>query len=73
MSNSELLKFADDNTICAAENTIKELIRTLDKESQAALDWFVSNDTIVTPDKFQAIVVKRNNKMKGSYPININQ
>ena len=52
---------------------MKELIRTLDKESQAALDWFVSNDTIVTPDKFQAIVVKRNNKMKGSYPININQ
>ena len=28
---------------------------------------------IVNPDKFQAVVVKRNNKMKDSYPLNINQ
>ena len=28
---------------------------------------------IVNPDKFQAIVVKRNNKMKDSYFLNINQ
>ena len=28
---------------------------------------------IVNPDKFQRIVVKRNNKMKDSYPLNINQ
>ena len=25
---------------------------------QAATDWFVSNEMIVNPDKFQAIVVK---------------
>ena len=28
---------------------------------------------IVNPDKFQAIVVKENNKMKDSYRLNINQ
>ena len=28
---------------------------------------------IVNPDKFQANVVKRNNKMKVSYSLNINQ
>ena len=28
---------------------------------------------IVNPDKFQAIVIKRNNKMKDSYSLNINQ
>ena len=28
---------------------------------------------IVNPDKFQAFVVKRNNKMKDSYSLNINQ
>ena len=38
ISNSELLNFADDNPICAAENTIEELINALEKESQAALD-----------------------------------
>ena len=62
--NSELPNFADDNAISAAENTIEELISTLEKEIQAAIDWFVSNEMIVNPDKFQAIVVKRNNKMK---------
>ena len=73
ISNSELLNFADDNTVSAAENTIEGLISTLEKESQAAIDWFVSNEMIVNPDKFQAIVVKRNNKMKDSYSLNINQ
>ena len=73
ISNSELLNFADDNTISAAENTIEELISTLEKESQAAIDWFVLNEMIVNPDKFQAIVVKRNNKMKDSYSLNTNQ
>ena len=72
ISNSELLSFVD-NTIGTAENTIEELISTLEKESQAAIDWFVSNEMIVNPDKFQAIVVKRNNKMKDSYSLNINQ
>ena len=73
ISNSELLNFADDNTISAAENTIEELISTLEKESQAAIDWFVSNEMVANPVKFQAFVVKRNNEMKDSYSLNINQ
>ena len=73
ISNSELLNFADDNTISAAANTIAELISTLEKESQAAIDWFVSNKMVVNPNKFHAIVVKRNSKMKDSYSLNINQ
>ena len=73
ISNSELHNFADDNTISEAENTIEELIRTLEKESQAATDWFVPNEMIVNLDKFQTIVVKGNNKMKDSYSLNINQ
>ena len=72
ISNSELLNFADDNTISAAENTIEELISTLEKESQAAIDWFVSNEMIVNPDKFRVIIVKRKNKMRDSYSLNIN-
>ena len=52
---------------------INDLISTLEIESQAAIDWFVSNETIVNLDTFQVIVVKRNNKMKDSYSLNINQ
>ena len=73
ISNSELLNFADDNTISAAENTIEELISTLEKESQVAIGWFVSKEMTVNPEKFQAIVAKRNNKMKDSYSLNVNQ
>ena len=73
ISNYELLNFADDNTFSAAENTIDELISILEKEIQSAIDCFVSYEMIVNPDKFQAIVVKRNSKMNDSYSLNINQ
>ena len=72
VSKTDLLNFADDNTISAAENTIEKLISTLEQDSQAAIDWFKINEMIVNPDKFQAIVVKKNCRMKDSYALNIN-
>ena len=48
-SSTLRINFAD-NTISATENTIEELVSTLEKESQAAIDWFVSNEMIVNPD-----------------------
>ena len=30
------------------------------------------NGMIANPDKFQAIIIKKNSKMKDSYPLNIN-
>ena len=73
ISNSEMLNFDYDNTISVAENTIEGLISTLEKESQAAINWFVSNKIIINPDIFQAMVVEKNNKMKDSYSLNTNQ
>ena len=67
-----MLNFADDNTISTAEKTIENLISTLEEESQAAIEWFKMNEMIVNPDKFQAIIIKKNSKMKDSYPLNIN-
>ena len=69
ITKTDLLNFADDNTITAAERTIENLLSTLETESQAAIEWFKLNEMIVNPEKFQAIVV---NKMKDSYPLNIN-
>ena len=68
-----MLNFEDHNTISVAENTIEGLISTLEKESQAAINWFVSNKIIINPDIFQAMVVEKNNKMKDSYSLNTNQ
>ena len=72
ISKTDLLHFADNNTVCAAENTKEKLISTLEQDSQAAIDWFKINEMIVNPDKFQAIVIKKNCRMKDSYALNIN-
>ena len=57
ISNSELLNLADDNTINAAENTTEELISTLEKESEVAIDWFVSKEMFVNPDSFKQLLL----------------
>ena len=72
ITQTDLLNFADDNTISAAEKNIENLISTLEEESQAAVEWFKMNEMIVNPDKFQVIIIKKNSKMKDSYPLNIN-
>ena len=72
ISKTDLLHFADNNTVCAAENTKEKLISTLEQDSQAAIDWFKINEMIVNPDKFQAIVINKNCRKKDSYALNIN-
>ena len=72
ITKTDLLNFADDNTISAAGKTIEDLIYTLETESQKAIEWFKLNEMIVNPDKFQTINVKKNAKIKDSYPLKIN-
>ena len=72
ITKTDLLNFSDDNTISAAGKTIEDLIYTLETESQKAIEWFKLNEMIVNPDKFQAIIVKKNAKIKDSYPLKIN-
>ena len=67
-----MLHFADDNTISAAENTVEKLIFTLEQDSEAAISWFKINEMILNPDKFQAIAVKKNYRIKDSCTLNIN-
>ena len=37
---TDLLNFADDNTISAAKRTIENLISRLETQSQAVIEWF---------------------------------
>ena len=73
VSKTDLLNFADDNTISAAENTVEKLISTLEQDSQTAVNWFKIMEMIVNPDRFQATVVKKNCRIKDSYALNINK
>ena len=42
-TKTDLLNFADDNTISAVERTIENLISTRETESQAAIEWLKLN------------------------------
>ena len=44
---SELYNFADDNTISTASKNMNNLIHTLEKESETAVEWFNQNKMIV--------------------------
>ena len=61
-TKTDLLNFADDSTITAAERTTENPISTLETESQAPIEWFKLNKMIVNPDKRHAIAVKKNEK-----------
>ena len=71
IKKTDLLNFADNNTISAVGKTIEDLIYTLETESQKAVEWFKLNEMIVNPDKSQAYIVKKNAKIKDSYPLEI--
>ena len=57
LKNSSLSNYSDDNTISAFANNLKELINTLEKESNIAIKWLEDNDMIANPEKFQAIII----------------
>ena len=58
-TKSDLHNFADDNTVAVACKNLNNLLRTLEKESESALDWFRTNNVIANPDRFHAIINKR--------------
>ena len=51
---SDLHNFADDNTVTATCNTLTGLLKTLEQESESAVDWFKQNEII-----FQAIILNK--------------
>ena len=61
---SEFYNFADDNTISTAFKNMSNLIQTLEKESETAIEWFNHNKMIVNPDKSQAMLLEKRNKNK---------
>ena len=59
LKKSDLHNFADDNTIAVTCKNLNDLLRTLEKESESAVDWFRNNNMIANPDQFQAIIMNK--------------
>ena len=56
---ADIFNFADDNTLSAATNTIKELKQILDEAAKQSIIWLDQNNMIANPDKFKSIVLKK--------------
>ncbi|XP_057297642.1 uncharacterized protein LOC130628675 [Hydractinia symbiolongicarpus] len=67
----DLHNYADDNTISAYSNTIKNLIKTLERESEIALSWLNNNKMIASPNKFHSILLSRAKIDNSKLEINI--
>ena len=59
---SELCNFADHHTISTASKNMSNLIQTLGNKSETAVEWFSQNKMIKSPDKFQAMLLKKRNE-----------
>ena len=58
---SELYNFSDNNTILTASKNTSNLIQTLKKELETAVEWF-NKKMIVNSDKFQVILPQKRNE-----------
>ena len=66
---SDLGNFADDNTISDAAKTIPDLIKSLETDSNNAIEWLISNLMIVNPDKFQSVFLGLNSSEQDKYTL----
>ena len=72
INEAKLANFADDNTIYAARRDLNELLRWLEKESKVVMKWFSDKNMIVNPERFQAIIIDRQNRSNHNYCLIIN-
>ena len=59
IKNANVHKFADDNMLTTVPQNVGTLISVLESESYTAIDWFETNKMIVSPGKFQSIIIDK--------------
>ena len=71
LTKSDLHNFADDSIIAVTCKNLNDLLRTLEKESESAVDWFKKSNIIANPDRFQAIIMnkRRENQITHKFKI----
>lgn len=64
--------FADDNTLSSHAKTVECLVENLESDSRKAINWFIDNHMIANPDKFKAIVIRKDQKDSTGIKFDIN-
>ena len=59
LKNTDLLNFADDNTITAVCDQLTDLMKILEAERELSVGWFRKIEMVVNSDKFQAFILNR--------------
>ena len=72
MKQATLHSYADDNTLAYFSESMPDLVKTLEKETEVALSWLENNEMIANPEKFHAILLRKNQTNTSGEPININ-
>ena len=57
IKNSKVTNYADDNTLYAAEDSVGELLETLERETNILLEWFKCNEMKSNTDKCHLFIV----------------
>ena len=59
IKKATLHNYADDNTLTASSNSVPNLVKILEQESNVAIEWLERNQMIANPDKFHAVLVTK--------------
>ena len=69
---TSIYNFADDNTLSCHAKNIECLINKLETDSEKAIKWFTENRMIANPDKFKAIIIRKNGQDTTGHKLKIN-
>ena len=72
ITQATLHNYADDNTLIYFSKSMPDLVNTLEQETGVALSWLENNEMIANPEKFHAILLRKNQTNTSGEPININ-
>ena len=63
--------YADDTTLSTFSNSIPNLIRVLEDETNTAISWLTNNNMIAKPEKFHSIIVTKNRADNSNFLVKI--
>ena len=72
VKQATLYNYADDNTLAYFSKSMPDLVDTLEKETGVALSWLEQNEMIANPEKFHALLLRKNQTNTSGEKININ-
>ena len=71
VKEATLHDYADDNTLAYFSKTLSNLIEVLEEEAGVALTWLKQNQMIANPEKFHALVTKKDQTNTNGEDFNI--